>query len=134
MIKQVLPLIGSLIFLILGGMHLFYTFFSNKFSARNPQADVAMQNTSPRLTSQTTMWRAWLGFNGSHSLGVIFFAVANIILVLQYFPILQNSYALQILDILTSGFYVFLAKKYWFKIPLLGTLVAFCCFFAALYP
>jgi len=67
--EKILIIIGASIFGILGTMHLLYTFFTNKFTARNQHVVEAMQSTSPVLTKETTMWKAWIGFNASHSLG-----------------------------------------------------------------
>lgn len=128
MIAQTLWIAGSLIYLLLGSAHLFYTFFTRKFLAKNPDAVVAMQNTHPLLTRKTTMWKAWVGFNGSHSLGAIYLGIINLILAGQYFHILEKSGSLLSLTFLTSLFYLFLAKKYWFNVPLNGIVLATCCF------
>ena len=122
---------GSAIFLVLGTLHLFYTFFSDKFKARNTAVVTAMKNTTPVLTNETTMWNAWIGFNASHSAGAIFIGLVNIILVVQYFHILQNSLVLLLLNITTATFYCWLGRKYWFRIPYTGILIATVCFVAA---
>ncbi len=132
MIAQTLWIAGSLICFLLGSAHLFFTFFTDKFLAKNPEAVVAMQGTHPLLTRKTTMWKAWVGFNGSHSLGAIFLGIINIILATQYFHILEKSGSLLSLTFLTSLFYLFLAKKYWFNVPLNGIVLATCCFGVAI--
>jgi hypothetical protein len=131
MLSKILWLSGSAIFLILGTLHLCYTFFTNKFDPRNKNIIEEMKSTSPRLTNETTMWKAWIGFNASHSAGAIFFGLINIILAAGYFYIIENSFLLSLLTILTSGFYLWLGKKYWFSIPFTGILIAFCCFIAS---
>jgi len=128
---KILWLTGSAIFLGLGTLHLFYTFFSNKFTARNKEVVTAMKNTSPVLTNETTMWNAWIGFNASHSAGAIFIGLVNIILVVQYFHVLQNSLVLVLLNIATATFYCWLGRRYWFRIPLTGILITTGCFVAA---
>ena len=90
-----------------------------------------MKNTSPRLTKATTMWNAWIGFNASHSLGAIFFGLINLTLVITLFNVLKESIALQVIDTLTLLFYLFPAKKYWFRIPLTGVLISNLCFIVA---
>ena len=75
MIPKILWLTGSAIFLILGTWHLWYTFFTTKFNPRNKPVIEEMKNTSPELTRRTTIWKAWIGFNGSHSAGAIFFGL-----------------------------------------------------------
>lgn len=131
MLSKILWLSGSAIFVILGTLHLCYTFFTTKFNPRNKDAIEEMKNTSPRLTHETTMWKAWIGFNASHSSGAIFIGLVNIILAAEYFYVLEKSFLLSFLTILTSVFYLWLAKKYWFSIPYTGILIAACCFIAS---
>ena len=131
MLARILWFSGSAIFLALGTLHLYYTFFSSKFAARNRAVVTAMKNTAPVLTNETTMWNAWIGFNASHSAGAIFIGLINIILVVQYFPVLQNSMVLLLLNIATVIFYCWLAGKYWFRVPFTGILITTGCFVAA---
>jgi hypothetical protein len=131
MLSKILWLSGSAIFVILGTLHLCYTFFTTKFDPRNKSIIEDMKNTSPRLTKETTMWKAWTGFNASHSAGAIFFGLMNIILAAGYFYILEKSFLLSFLTILTSVFYLWLGKKYWFSVPFTGILIAVCCFIAS---
>jgi len=131
MVAKILWLSGSVIFLVLGTAHLYYTFFTTKFNARNKMVINEMKNTSPVLTGETTMWNAWIGFNASHSAGAIFFGLINILLAAQYFPVMQNSVLVILLNITTVLFYCWLAKKYWFHVPFTGILLATGCFVAA---
>ena len=114
---------GSLILVILGTLHLIYTFFSNKFSSRNKNVIIEMKSSHPNITKETTMWKAWLGFNASHSSGAMFIGIINFYLAVEYFPVFQSNHLFFIFNILTVGFYVWLAKKYWFKIPFVGILI-----------
>lgn len=131
MLVKLLWLTGAAIFLVLGILHLLYTFFTNKFNARNKEVTSAMKNTSPVLTKNTTMWKAWIGFNASHSAGAIFFGLINIVLVLQYLPVIQYSLSLHLLNDVTAIFYLWLGEKYWFKIPFTGILLSSICFITA---
>ncbi len=128
----ILWIAGSFIFVVLGAMHLAYTFFTTKFKPRDPAVNLAMMNTSPRLTKETTMWNAWIGFNGSHSTGAIFFGLVNIILALENFSLIQHSVSFIILNAVTLVFYNWLGRRYWFRIPNTGILIASCCFGAAI--
>lgn len=128
MIAQFLWIAGSLIFLWLGTAHLYYTFFTNRFLAKNSETVEGMKNTHPLLTNRTTMWNAWVGFNASHSMGAIFFGVINIILASQYLYVLKDSFSMLLLTFVTGLFYLYLAKEYWFKIPLIGIAVAVVCY------
>ncbi|MBX2970120.1 MAG: hypothetical protein KF803_12180 [Cyclobacteriaceae bacterium] len=122
---------GSAIIGLLGAAHLFYTFFSNKFLPRKAELAEEMKATSPVLTKQTTMWKAWMGFNASHSSGAIFIGVMNSYLAVEHFSALQGSNFFFLFNIITMGFYFWLAKRYWFKIPARGITLALICFIAA---
>ena len=131
MLAQLLWVIGSFIILALGTLHLVYTFFTDKFTPRNTNVVEEMKQSFPRLTNKTTLWKAWIGFNASHSAGSIFIGLSNIILASQYFELLRQSYLLVFLNILTLAFYLFLAKRYWFKTPFTGVLIALLCYIVA---
>jgi len=53
-----------------------------------------MKNSSLRLTGETTAWKAWTGFNASHSAGGMFIGLFNGILAVENFSILENSFFL----------------------------------------
>jgi len=128
MIAKYLWGLGSIIIAVFGSIHLYYTFFTNKFSSRNEKVIEEMKTSFLILTKETTFWKAWIGFNASHSSGVIFIGIINFYLAAQYFTVLQSAHFFFIFNILTMGFYAWLARKYWFKIPLAGILIALVCF------
>src|SRR3990170_563520 len=130
MIEKYLWIAGSLPFIILGGIHLLYTFFTNKFSSRNTILDEEMKVSYPVLTNEITMWKAWISFNASHSSGAIYIGVVNLFLAIQDFSIITNPFFL-LLNVVTVLFYLWLGKKYWFNTPFRGVLISACCFIAA---
>lgn len=111
---------GAAIAGLLGCVHLLYTFHGNKLEPRDPDLRVAMMKGSPVLTSQTTMWRATKGFNASHSIGVIFFAIIYIHLAIWHSNFLTQSHFLLALGMAYLLALVLLAWRYWFSIPLRG--------------
>jgi hypothetical protein len=127
---QYLLIFGSFVIAFLGILHLYYTFFSNKFSSRNKEMIEEMKTSSPNLTKETTMWKAWIGFNASHSSGVMFIGIINIYLVCCYFSVLQHDHFYFIFNIATMIFYGWLGKVYWFKIPFIGVLITLACYIA----
>jgi len=127
----VLFIVGASIFGALGLVHLAYTFFTDKFNPHNPDVAEAMKSTSPTLTKETTVWRAWVGFNASHSLGVILFSALYIPLAFSHINIIEDNNWFAALPSITGFLYLFLAKKYWFKVPFLGILMATICFVIA---
>jgi len=128
MIAKYLWELGSAIFAILGSIHLYYTFFTNKFSSRNEKMVDEMKSSSLILTRKTTVWKAWIGFNASHSSGAIFIGVINFYLANRYFETLRHDHFFFLFNIMTTVFYLWLARKYWFKIPFIGILIALNCF------
>jgi hypothetical protein len=130
MIIKYLWIAGSFPFILLGTIHLVYTFFSQKLSARDTTLNETMKKVHPVLTTQTTMYRAWTGFNASHSAGAIYIGVVNTILAIAYCAVLQHPF-IMLLNIITVLFYVWLAKRYWFSIPLKGMSLAAVCYTAA---
>jgi hypothetical protein len=115
---------SAAIILLLGLVHLLYTFHGPKLTPRDRDLQARMQQASPVITRQTTMWKAWVGFNASHSFGAILFgAVYGYLSLLHSAFLFQSRFLLSIGLVLLLG-YVFLGKRYWFSIPLRGILVA----------
>jgi len=125
---QFLMILGASIFGILGLIHLIYTFFSNKFDAYDSSVTEAMKGTSIVLTKDTTIWNAWIGFNASHSLGVLLVAGFYIPLAIFNFDVMRESLWFSVLPAVIGFSYSILAKKYWFKIPLAGISISTLCF------
>lgn len=128
---QILIILGGSIFGLLGGIHLAYTFFTDKFLPRDRALVDAMKATSPVLTRQTSMWDAWIGFNASHSLGAILLAAVYILLAAKHMDILVQSKELVALAVAAGIAYLGLAHAYWFRIPFIGIAIATSCFAAA---
>ncbi len=128
LIAKYLWINGAIIFIVLGSIHLFYTFFTNKFYSRNTHVNAEMKSSHPILTQSTTIWKAWIGFNASHSIGVLFFGIINLYLSINHSDSLQADHFLLILNILVAGFYVWLGKKYWFDVPFTGALITLVCY------
>ena len=120
------------IMLLLGLIHLVYTFSGQRLHPRSLQVAEQMQNNSPRLTSQTTIWSAWIGFNASHSLGAIMFGVVYLNLATTYPDILWGSITLRIGGLLALIAYLALAARYWFSTPFRAIAVATTCYGTAL--
>ncbi|MDF1667071.1 MAG: hypothetical protein P1V97_35335 [Planctomycetota bacterium] len=129
--EQVLIIVGASIYGLLGTIHLLLTFFSNKFEAFDPAVTAGMKESTLILTRETTVWKAWIGFNGSHSLGAMLIAAFYIPLTLQHFHVIEESLWLTLLPSIASLSYLGLAWKYWFKIPLIGITMASLAFIAA---
>lgn len=128
MIAKYLWLIGSTLIVTLGIIHLYYTFFTGAFSSLNEKMIGEMKSSSPILSQEINMWNAWIGFNGSHSSGLIFIGLTNFYLALRHFSDLESNHFFFIFNILTIGFYLWLAVRYWFTIPVVGLSVVLVLF------
>jgi hypothetical protein len=91
-----------------------------------------MKIVSPLITRQTTMWKAWVGFNASHSGGAILFGSVYGYLALTSSELLFESRFLCALGLLFLGGYVVLGKVYWFRVPFRGIVIATACYIAGL--
>lgn len=119
---------SALLMGVLGVLHLYYTFQTTKFDPRDPSLKLHMQGVAPGISSHTTVWRCWVGFNASHSLGVILYAVVYGYLALAPgLPLFKSPFLLVVGALLLAA-YAALARLFWFHIPLRGILAA-----AALY-
>jgi len=115
---------SAAIVLLLGLAHLLYTFVGPKLLPRDRELQVRMQEVSPVITRQTTMWKAWIGFNASHSFGLILFGA-----VYGYLALAHGDFLFGSVFLLSIGFalllgYVFLAARYFFRIPFQGVVLA----------
>jgi hypothetical protein len=104
---------------LLGLVHLVLTFYGPKHLPRDRSLVEAMANMAPEITSQTTIWKMWLGFNASHSMGLLLFSLTYTYLALAHGEVLFQSCFLQGLGLAALAGYVLLAKLYWF-IPVLA--------------
>lgn len=132
MLAHILVSASSVIMLLLGSIHLLFTFWGNKLDPREPAVQEAMSNAHMVLTSQTTVWRAWIGFNASHSISVALFGLVFGFLAIAHPELLFRSIYLQALGLAVLIGFVVLAKLYWFSIPLIGVSIALGCYLAGI--
>jgi hypothetical protein len=117
--------LSAAIIALLGFLHLYYTLASNKFDPRDPDLKERLESVSPVLTGKTTMWKAWIGFNISHSLGAMLFGVIYGYLAVFRLAVLQGSLFLLITGACFLIAYLVLGKVYWFSRPFRGIALAF---------
>ncbi len=132
-----LYILGSIPFLMLGGLHLVYSLMDTvtprKIVPRDRALIAQMQASALRITKETDVWRAWLGFNLSHGLGVMFFGFVYLALAVQDFALLRAAPALLIAAPLMAIVYLVLSVKYFFRIPAIGSAVGAACFGVGLF-
>ncbi len=123
---------SAAIILLLGLAHLLFTFRGPKLHPRDAALHASMKEVSPVLTRETTMWKAWVGFNASHSGGAILFGLVWGYLALAQATLLFQSAFLLGLGLVFLVCYMFLGKVYWFSIPFRGITLSAVLYAAAL--
>ena len=132
MAATILMVLSASIMCALGILHLVYTFWGPKLTPRDHALQVSMRRISPVITKETTMWRAWVGFNVSHSMGAILFGLVFGFLALAHGPFLFQSPFLLAVGLAMLGGLVVLGKVYWFSAPFRGISMSLACYVASI--
>jgi hypothetical protein len=131
-LSQSLMIASAAIVLVLGTIHLVYTFWGRKLTPRDSALRVSMSQISPVLTRETTMWKAWIGFNASHSMGAILFGLIYGYLALIHNEVLFNSVFLLVVGLAMVGCFVILGRLYWFSVPFWSACVSLACYVSSI--
>ena len=133
MLSISLLVLSAGVILLLGSGHMFLTFRGNRLHPRDPDLLRRMQVEHPRLTRETTMWKAWVGFNASHSLGAILFgAVYGYLALVEPVMLFASPFLLGVGFAMLVGL-TLLARRYWFRIPRGGIVLALACYAAGVF-
>jgi hypothetical protein len=122
---------ASIIF-TLGAVHLVYTFWGPKLTPREPALQISMSQISPVITKETTMWRCWVGFNASHSMGLMLFGLVFGFLALAHGQLLFQSAFLLMVGLAMLVGCVVLCKVYLFSVPFTGASISLACYVASI--
>jgi hypothetical protein len=125
---KILMVLSASIVFTLGVIHLVYTFWGPNLTPRDPALQISMTRISPVITKETTMWRCWVGFNASHSMGLILFGLVYGFLALAGGQLLFRSPFLLIVGLATLGGFAVLSKFYFFTAPFLGLSSSLACY------
>jgi hypothetical protein len=129
---KILMVLSASIVFTLGVMHFVYTFRGPALTPRDPALQISMSETSPVITQETTMWRCWVGFNASHSMGLILFGLVFGFLALAHDQLLFQSPFLLAVGLAMLGGLVVLCKAYFFSSPLIGISISLACYIASI--
>jgi hypothetical protein len=129
---RILMVFSASIVLTLGVLHLVSTFWGPSLTPRDPALQISMSQSSPIMTNETTMWRCWVGFNASHSLGLILFGLIFGYLALAHGQLLFRSPFLLVVGLAMLGGFAVLCKVYFFSWPLTGISIALVCYLASI--
>ena len=132
MAAKILMVLSASIVLTLGVMHFVYTFRGPSLTPRDPALQISMSETSPVITQETTMWRCWVSFNASHSMGLILFGLVFGFLALAHDQLLFQSPFLLAVGLAMLGGLVVLCKAYFFSSPLIGVSISLACYVASI--
>ena len=134
-LSRYLYLAGALPFLVLGIAHAMATprrpGDAKGLSPSDPQLAEAMTRSGLRLTRRTDMWRAWVGFNLSHSLGILVFATFVWVTGRSASAFGREANIGIPVAIVVAAGYLWLARRYWFRTPLIGCVLALVLFLAS---
>jgi len=125
MTARLLMVLSASILLTLGTMHLAYTLWGTSLAPRDPALQVSMSRISPVLTKETTMWRCWMGFNVSHSMGLILFSLVYGYLALAHDQLLFRSPFLLLVGLVMLACLIVVCRLYFFRAPLMGVSISF---------
>lgn len=121
---------SALLIGLLGMAHLLLTFVGPRLLPRDRALPAHMAASALVLTGETNVWQAWIGFNASHSLGALLFAAIYTALAARHpqllfaDPVLLGVGATMLIALL------WLAWRYWFRVPQVGIAMALALFLA----
>lgn len=116
---------GAFCFFALGALHLRLTVMDMK----NPRAFIPakrelleeLQNTRINLRKDIkNFWLSYLGFHFSHSIGIMFYALAVTYCALVR-PDVMADVVVRIGIVVFGASYVLMSRAFWFSIPLAGS-------------
>lgn len=120
MLSPILLATSAALLFVLGLLHLRLTWFGGKLAPRDAAVEAGMRQTPLRLTRETTLWRAWIGFNASHGLGLLLFGTIYGYMAMCRFSVLQQAPFLLMVGAVYLACLLLLARRYFFSIPFFG--------------
>jgi hypothetical protein len=131
-LNEALFLIGAALFTLLGVAHGVLTLrdlsVPRSFTPTDDNVRRAMVEAPLRLAPRTTIWNAWLGFNLSHSLGLVVFGTLLGALALGDFGAVAQNLFLRFGAVAVGVIYLLLALRFWFWAPALLSAAGTLCF------
>ena len=132
MAARVLMVLSASIVFTLGVVHFVYTFWGPNLTPRDHTLQVSMNEISPVITNETTIWRCWVGFNASHSMGLILFGLIFGFLAATHSQLLFHTPFLLVVGLAMLSGYVVLSRMYFFSAPFAGLTAALACYIASI--
>lgn len=117
MISQILIGASAAVMLVVAAGHLVATFSGDDLRPQDRELEERMKQVPLVDSDQTTIWRAWLGFNASLCLGLALFGALYGYFAVFAPPLLSRAPILIIGALFLAGMVV-IAWRYLFRIPL----------------
>lgn len=124
MLASWLVVASAVVCAYVGVAHLLYTLFGSKLNPRDAQLMAEMKQGSLVVSAQTNVWRAWVGFNASHSLGFVLFGAVFGHLALSYPALLFGSVYLAAAGGAFLAALVVVARRCFFRAPFVVVILA----------
>jgi len=96
-----------------------------------PAVEDSMARARTHLSDRMDMWRAWVGFNLSHSLGVSLLGLTVLLVGRTSASFALNAAVFLPLAVMVSFAYLGLAVVYWYRAPVVGVGLAVALFVSA---
>jgi hypothetical protein len=129
-------IVGGVVYLLLGAVHAVLTLRDlhnpQTFTPPDPALRAAMQSSTVAIHPTANLWKAWLGFNLSHSVGVLLFGGFLITTGISS-PGFASGFLVRVVIAVVAIVYVVLANVFWFRDPLVGTAIAATLIAATLF-
>ena len=134
-LSRYLFIAGACPFLLLGVAHALATPWRpderKGLSPFDPGLAEQMTRATVRLTRRTDLWRAWVGFNLSHSLGAVAFGGLVVLVARSEVSFAAEGPVFAPFALLVSSVYLALAVQYWFRTPIVGCALSAALFLAS---
>jgi hypothetical protein len=132
---QVLMIVASAAYVLLGILHGVLTLMDlarpRYFTPPDAALRAAMQASGVRFHPEINLWRAWMGFNLTHSLGLALFGGVFLYAGIFEADSLAASRALRVVAFAVSALYFVISRSLFFSGPAAATGIATACFAAA---
>lgn len=130
-----LIVLGAAPFLLMGAAHgalaLRDLARPRAFTPPDPALRDAMRASGVRFHRDINLWRAWMGFNLTHSLGLVVFGGALAYIGVAAPARFAASGLLQGVAVLVAGAYLALSHAFFFSRPVAGSALGLLAFVAA---
>src|SRR5215471_18355089 len=116
-------LLGALPYVVFGILHALMTPVTpdqmKGLTPRDLTFRIAMSRETVLLTRRTNVWLGWVGFNFSHSLGLVAFGIVAILIARSRVSFTAQAAVFIPLTVVVSLLYLVLGLRYWFRSPIL---------------